>query len=148
MATSQQLRGPGPKDQGKAKPETGRRDAGPGSLAGNLTRDPELRYTPQGTAVASLRVAVTPRVYNERKQQWEDGETTFHDVAAWGRLAENVAEHLGQGNRIVCEGRWEEQSWEDPEGNVQQRAVLVATDLGPSLKWQGARIMPKKPRQS
>lgn len=121
------------------KPDTGRKDMGPGSLAGNLTRDVELRYTPSGKAVASMRVAVQERYFNERKQAWEDREAEFFDVTCWPPLAENVAECLERGQRIVAEGRWESQSWEDKEGTIQERVVFVATDLGLSLKWVTAR---------
>lgn len=130
------------------KADTGRRDLGPGSMAGNLTRDPELGYTPSGRAVASLRVAVQERKWSERDRVWKDGEAEFFDVTCWGQLAENVAEHLAKGNRIVCEGRWEAQSWQDKEDNVQERTVFVARDLGPSLLFTGARVIKAERRRS
>lgn len=130
--------------QEKPPRETRRLDAGPGSLAGNLTRDPELRYTPSGKAVCSLRVAVQERVYSERKKAWEDKDPEFFDVTCWAPLAEHVAESLQRGQRIVAEGRWEAQSWEDTEGTVQERTVLVAADLGPSCKWTAVNIPPRR----
>lgn len=141
MATRAQQQHRAVPDQEDAKPDTGRKDMGAGSLAGNLTRDPELRYTPSGKAVASLRVAVQERFYNERKEQWEDKNPEFFDVTCWPPLAEHVAESLEKGQRIVAEGRWESQSWEDKEGTVQERTVFVAADLGPSLKWADARVV-------
>lgn len=129
-------------------PLTGRKDWGPGSLAGNLTEDPELRYTPSGKAVASCRVAVSERKLNEHTQAWEDTPAEFYTVTCWPPLAERVAEYLQRGQRIVAEGRWESNSWEDKEGNVQERVTFVAADLGPSLKWAGARVIKAEPRQS
>ena len=128
-----------------SQPHRARTDEGPGSLAGNLTRDPELRYTPQGKPVVSLRVAVSDRVKDPDTGKWSDAPAEFFDVAAWGDFAERIAEHLSKGQRIVCEGRWESQEWEDPEGKVQTRVVLVARDLGPSLVFRGARVLDGKP---
>ena len=125
----------------KKAPDTSRKDMGPGSLAGNLTEDPQLRYTPSGRAVASCRVAVSDRVKNEHTGTWEDTAAKFFTVTCWGALAENVAEYLAKGQRIVTEGRWESQSWEDKEGTVQERIAFTAADLGPSLKWAGVRVI-------
>lgn len=123
------------------KPDTGRVDKGPGSLAGNLTRDPELRYTPSGKAVVSMRVAVSERKFNERSQKWEDTPADYFDVTVWEPMAEHVAESLSKGQRIVAEGRWESQTWTDKESTIQERIVFVATDLGPSLKFADARVI-------
>lgn len=131
-----------------AKRETTRTDAGPGSLAGNLTRDPELRYTPSGQAVVSLRVAVQERVFNERTDKWEDKPPEYFDVTAWRQLAEHIAEYLAKGQRIVAEGRWESQSWTDTEGVTQERIVMIASDLGPSMKFAGARPLARERRPS
>jgi single-strand DNA-binding protein len=95
-----------------------------------------------------MRVAVTPRVFNTRKNQWEDGPAVFHDVTAWGRLGENCAEYLAKGMLIVAEGRWESRSWEDKDGVIQETVYLVADSLGPSMKWQGARLVPREDRSS
>lgn len=131
----------------KQAPDTSRKDMGPGSLAGNLTDDPELRYTPSGRAVVSCRVAVSERKQNPATKVWEDTPAQFFTVTCWPPLAERVAEYLQRGQRIVAEGRWESQSWEDREGNVQERIAFVANDLGPSLKWAGARVIKAERRQ-
>lgn len=130
------------------EPRRERKDLGPGSLAGNLTADPELRYTPSGRAVARLRVAVTERKQNQKTQEWEDGPTRFFDVTAWGQLAEHAVEHLARGNRIVAEGQWESRSWEDDKGIVQEAIGLVARDLGPSMLFKGARIIEAERRRT
>lgn len=119
-------------------------DRGPGSVAGNLTKDPELRYTNSGTAVSNLRVAVSERIQDPGTGEWSDGPTTFYDIQCWGRLAENVCEYLERGMRIVAEGRWVSSTWEDKEGNIQERVVLRARDLGPSMAFRGARPEPKQ----
>lgn len=119
-------------------------DRGPGSVAGNLTKDPDLRYTNSGVAVTNLRVAVSERVRNERTGQWEDAPTVFYDVQCWGQLAENVCEYLAKGYRIVAEGRWSSNTWEDKEGNIQERVYLRARDLGPSMIFQGATVHPRE----
>lgn len=139
-------------DQGQHRPPVGsqapganeRIDRGPGGVAGNLTRDPELRYTPSGKAVASLRVAVSERVRDPRSGEWTDGETVYYNITCWGQLAENCAEHLAKGFLITANGRWEEQTWEDREGQAQSRVVLVASDLGPSMRFDGARRVIKR----
>lgn len=127
---------------GEKKPVvTGRetKKLGRGSLAGNLTYDPELRYTQNGRAVTKLRVATTERKQNSRTGEWEDGPREFFDVTCWGMLGENCCEHLLRGDRIVAEGEWESRSWEDKDGNVQEAIQLVARDVGPSLLFRGAR---------
>lgn len=119
-------------------------DRGPGSLAGNLTADIDLRFTHSGTAVTNLRVASSERTLNSRSNQWEDGPTVFYDVQCWGVLATNCAEWLQKGDRIVAEGRWVSNTWEDKEGNTQERIVLRARDLGPSMAFRGARVERKR----
>lgn len=114
-------------------------DRGPGSVSGNLTKDPDLRWTNGGTAVANLRVASSERVKNTKTGQWEDGPTAFYDVTVWGRLAENTCEVLQKGDRIVAEGRWISNTWEDGEGTIQERIILRARDLGPSMIFRTAR---------
>jgi single-strand DNA-binding protein len=115
-------------------------DRGPGSLAGNLTADPELRYTGSGRPVASLRVACSERVKNDESGKWEDGPVAFYTVTAWGQLGEHLVEVVQRGDRIVAEGRWTAQSWTDKENQVQERIVLTARDCGPSLQFKLARI--------
>lgn len=135
-------------EQAPAQQETKneRRDLGPGSLSGNLTADPELRYTPTGRAVCKLRIAFTPRTQNPDTGEWKDGRTQFFDVTAWGQLAENCAEHLAKGQRIVADGQWESRAWEDKEGNTQETIGLVARDLGPSMLFAGARVIKSQRR--
>lgn len=114
---------------------------GPGALAGNLTADPELRYTPSGRPVCSLRVAVSDRRQDPDTGQWVDGPTEFFGITAWGQLAENCAEHLARGHRVVAEGTWEEQKWTDKNGEIRTTMVLTARDLGPSMIFHGARVL-------
>ena len=114
-------------------------DKGPGSLAGNLTKDVDLRYTPTGRPVVSMRVAVSERVRDQRTGEWSDGPAAYFDVTAWGTLAENCAEVLQRGDRIVAEGRWTANRWTDKEGQDQERIVLTAQDIGPSMKFRCAR---------
>ena len=115
-------------------------DKGPGSLAGNLTADPELRYTQGGRPVASIRVACSDRVFNDSTKKWEDGPVSFYTVVAWGQLAEHLVEVMQRGDRLVAEGRWTSQTWKDKDDNTQERVVLTARDAGPSLQWNLARI--------
>lgn len=127
------------------KPE--RKALGPGSLAGNLTADPTLRYTPQGRAVCTLRIAVSERIQDPATKEWKDAPAHFYDVTCWGQMAENAAEHLAKGQRIVAEGQWESRSWEDADGKVQEAVGMTASDLGPSIKFRPARVL-DSPRRS
>jgi single-strand DNA-binding protein len=107
------------------------------SITGNLTEDPELRYTPNGAPVANLRVAVTPRVKDG--DAWKDGETSFFQVTAWRSLAENVAESLTKGARVMVYGRLQQRSWETPEGEKRSVVEVQAEEVGPSLRWATAK---------
>ena len=109
------------------------------TIVGNLTRDPELRYTPNGAAVVKLGVAVSRRVRDE-SGQWKDADTSFFDVTAWRSLAENVAESLTQGSRVVVVGRLRTNSWETPEGDRRSKVEIEAEEVGPSLKWATAKL--------
>jgi single-strand DNA-binding protein len=104
------------------------------SLVGNTTRDVELRYTNTGKAVASFGMAVGSRRKNDAGQ-WEDGDTSFYDVTCWGTLAENVAESITKGTRVVVSGRLQQRSWEDKEGNKRSKVEVVADAIGPDLLW-------------
>jgi single-strand DNA-binding protein len=107
------------------------------SLVGNLTDDPEVRFTPQGTAVASFRLAVTPRVKDGGA--WKDGDTSFFRVNAWRDLAEHVTDSLSKGDRALVVGRLKARSWEDKDTGERRSAVEVeAEEVGPSLKWATA----------
>src|SRR5215203_1766207 len=100
------------------------------TLIGNLTDDPELRFTPNGAAVANFRLAVTPRV--REGDSWKDGETSFFRINVWRQQAENVAETLQKGTRCIVVGRLRTRSWETPEGE--------ADEIGPSLKFATAKV--------
>jgi single-strand DNA-binding protein len=109
-------------------------------IVGNLTRDPELRYTPNGAALVKFGVAVSRRVKDDATGQWKDADTSFFDVTAWRTLAENVAESLTQGTRVVVVGRLRTNSWETPEGEKRSKIEIEAEEVGPSLKWATAKI--------
>jgi single-strand DNA-binding protein len=126
--------------RGTKKRDNADDDRGPGSVAGNLTDDPELRFTSSGRPVANLRVAYSERVLNKETGQWEDSDAAFYDLTCWGQLAENVAEHLQRGDRVVCEGRWTSTTWTDRDGQDHEKIVLTARDLGPSMLFRGARV--------
>jgi single-strand DNA-binding protein len=106
-------------------------------LVGNLTEDPELRFTPSGAAVASFRLAVTPRI--RQGDQWTDGETSFFRVNAWRSMGENVAESLSKGARAVVIGRLRMRSWETPEGERRSAVEVEADEVAPSLKFATAK---------
>ena len=137
MATGQAAEQAGKRKTGTDSPAD--EDRGPGSVSGNLTKDPDLRYTPNGRAVASLRIAHNARVQDHRTGNWADGPTVYFDITVWGTLAENVCEVLQGGDRIVAEGTWTANRWRDQAGEIQERIVLTAHDLGPSMKFQCAR---------
>ena len=108
------------------------------SIAGNLVADPELRYTKGGAAISSLRVAVNRR-WN-KDGEWEE-ETSFFDVTAWAQIAENCAESLTKGMRVVVTGRLEEQRWEDKQTQEKRRKiVIIADEVTPSLRWATADV--------
>jgi single-strand DNA-binding protein len=106
------------------------------SLVGNLTDDPEVRFTPQGTTVASFRLAVTPRVKDG--ESWRDGETSFFRINAWRDLAEHVTDSLSKGDRALVLGRLKTRSWETAEGERRSAVEVEAEEVGPSLKWATA----------
>ncbi len=108
------------------------------TITGNLTDDPELSFTPTGTAVANFRVAVTPRVNDGGT--WRDGETSYFRVQAWRDLAEHTAESLAKGNRVLVVGQLKARSWED-KATGERRSVIEVTaeEVGPSLRWAIAR---------
>jgi single-strand DNA-binding protein len=110
------------------------------TIVGNLTRDPELRYTPNGAALVKFGVAVSRRFKDDATGQWKDAETSFFDVTAWRQLAENVAESLTQGSRVVVVGRLRTNSWETPEGEKRSKIEIEAEEVGPSLKWATAKV--------
>lgn len=117
------------------------------TIVGNLTRDPELRYTPSGQPNASFSVAVnrvwTDRQTNERKEQ-----VSFFDVVCWREMADNACGTLIKGVRVIVTGRLEQRSWEDDEGNRRSKVEIVADDIGPSLRWATAEIAKNEKRST
>ncbi|HEX8100336.1 MAG TPA: single-stranded DNA-binding protein [Actinomycetota bacterium] len=109
------------------------------TIVGNVTRDPELRYTPNGSALVKFGVAVSRRVRDE-SGQWKDADTSFFDVTAWRSLAENIAESITQGSRVVVVGRLRTNSWETPEGERRSKVEIEAEEVAPSLKWATAKV--------
>src|SRR5919109_3744466 len=114
------------------------------TLVGNLTDDPELRYTPNGTPVATFTVAVNRRTRDE-SGQWKDGETSFFRCNVWRQQAENVAESLTKGTRVIVIGRLRQRSWETPEGQKRTVIEIEVESVGPSLEWAKASVS-KTPR--
>jgi single-strand DNA-binding protein len=108
-------------------------------IVGNLTDDPELRYTPNGAAVVKFRVAVNRR-FKDEAGNWKDGETSYFTVNAWRTLAENVAETLSRGTRVVVAGRLQMRSWETQEGDKRTVVEIEADEIGPSLRWATAKV--------
>ena len=106
-------------------------------LVGNLTDDPELRFTSNGAAVAGFRLAVTPRVKDG--EGWRDGETSFFRINVWRQLAEHVAESLSKGDRAVVVGRLKVRSWETPEGEKRSVTEVEADEVAASLKFATAK---------
>lgn len=109
------------------------------TLTGNTCGDPELRYTPSGQAVATFSLAVNRRWQNRQTQEWEES-TSFFDVTCWAQLAENVADSVPKGARVVVTGRLEQRSWENQEGERRSKVQVVADEVGPSLRWATAEI--------
>lgn len=114
---------------------------GPGSLAGTLCADPELRFTGTGKALCKLRVAVAERGRDPDTGRWVDGPTEFVDVTVWGRQGENVTESLRKGDRVVVNGLWQEDGWTGRDGQWHTRKTLAGRDVGPSLMFRQARIV-------
>jgi single-strand DNA-binding protein len=108
------------------------------TLVGNLTADPELRYTPSGLPVANLRLAVTPRT--REGDQWKDGETSFHAVTVRRDQATNAAETLTKGARVIVVGRPKERTWTDQDGTEHHVTEVDVEELGPSLRWATAKV--------
>jgi single-strand DNA-binding protein len=109
------------------------------TLVGNLTDDPELRFTPQGVAVANFRIAVNQR-FKDQQGNWQDGETSYFRVNCWRQLAENVAETLTRGARAIITGRLKYREWETQEGEKRSVVEIEAEEVGPSLKFATAKV--------
>ncbi|WKD62246.1 Single-stranded DNA-binding protein [Corynebacterium ciconiae DSM 44920] len=112
----------------------------PITIVGNLVADPELRFTPSGAAVANFRVASTPRRYNSQTGQWEDGEALFLQCNVWRQAAENVAESLSKGMRVIVNGRLRQRSYDTREGERRTVFEVEVDEVGPSLKYATASV--------
>ena len=109
------------------------------TIVGNVTRDPELRYTPSGAANARFGVAVNRRWRDQQTNEQKE-QVSFFDVVCWREMADNVCESLSKGTRVVVTGRLEQQSWEDSEGNKKSKVEIVAEEVGPSLRWASTEV--------
>ena len=107
------------------------------TVVGNLTRDPELRYTTGGRGVASFGIAVNRRY--QQNGEWQE-QTSFFNVVAWGTLGENVSASLSKGTRVIVTGRLEQRSWDTPEGEKRSVVEIVADEIGPGLRWAQAQV--------
>jgi single-strand DNA-binding protein len=110
------------------------------TVVGNLTDDPELRFTPSGAAVAKFRVASTPRTLDRESGQWKDGEPLFLQCSVWRQAAENVAESLHRGSRVIVQGRLKQRSYETREGEKRTVYELEVDEIGPSLRYATAKV--------
>ncbi|GAB3117407.1 single-stranded DNA-binding protein [Janibacter alkaliphilus] len=111
------------------------------TIIGNLTADPELRFTPNGAAVANFTVASTPRFFDRQSNEWKDAETLFMRCSVWREAAENVAESLQRGTRVVVQGRLVSRSWEDKETGQKRSVMEMQVDeVGPSLRYATAKV--------
>lgn len=110
------------------------------TVVGNLTGDPELRYSSTGTAMARFTIASTPRNFSKDENKWVDGEALFLRCTAWRQLAENSAETLARGNRVIAQGRLRQRSYETKEGEKRMVFELEVDEIGPSLKYATAKV--------
>jgi single-strand DNA-binding protein len=110
------------------------------TVIGNLTNDPELRFTPNGAAVASFTVASTPRTFDRQSNEWKDGDTLFLRCTVWRQAAENVAESLHKGTRVIVQGRLKQRSFETREGEKRTVVELEADEVGASLRSATAKV--------
>jgi single-strand DNA-binding protein len=110
------------------------------TVIGNLTDDPELRFTPSGAAVAKFRIASTPRTLDRASGEWKDGEPLFLACSVWRQAAENVAESLQRGSRVIVQGRLRQRSYETREGEKRTVIELEVDEIGPSLRYATAKV--------
>ena len=110
------------------------------TVVGNLTADPELRFTPSGAAVANFTVASTPRIYDRQSGEWKDGEALFLRCNIWREAAENVAESLTRGSRVIVQGRLKQRSFETREGEKRTVVEVEVDEIGPSLRYATAKV--------
>jgi len=116
------------------------------TIVGNLTRDPELKFTNTGQPLATFAVAVNRRWQNKGSQEWEES-TSFFTVTCWSKMAENAAESLTRGARVLVTGRLEQQTWETDTGDKRSKVVIIADEVAPSLRWATVLIT-KNERQT
>jgi single-strand DNA-binding protein len=110
------------------------------TVIGNLTADPELRFTPSGAAVANFTVASTPRTFDRQTSEWKDGEALFLRCNVWRQAAENVAESLTRGSRVIVSGRLKQRSFDTKEGEKRTVIELEVDEIGPSLRYATAKV--------
>lgn len=111
------------------------------TIIGNLTADPELRYTQSGLAVANFTIASTPRVFDKASNSWKEGDALFLRCSAWREFAENIAGSLHKGTRVIASGRLVQRSYDDRDGNKRTAYELQVDDIGPSLRWATANVV-------
>ena len=112
----------------------------PITVIGNLTADPELRFTPNGVPVANFTVASTPRTFDRQTNEWRDGEAMFLNCSVWRQFAENVAESLSKGMRVIVNGNLKARSYEDRDGNRRTSYEIDVNEVGPSLRFASAKV--------
>jgi single-strand DNA-binding protein len=111
------------------------------TVVGNLTNDPELRFTPSGAAVANFTVASTPRILDKATNEWKDGDALFLRCSIWRQAAENVAESLQKGARVIVTGRLRQRSYETKEGEKRTVVECEVDEVGPSLRYATAKVV-------
>ena len=110
------------------------------TIVGNLVDDPDLRFTPSGAAVANFRIASTPRTFDRQTNEWKDGESLFLNCSVWRQAAENAAESLVRGSRVIVSGRLKARSYETREGEKRTVFEIEVEEVGPSLKYATAKV--------
>ncbi|TPW76789.1 single-stranded DNA-binding protein [Schumannella sp. 10F1B-5-1] len=110
------------------------------TVVGNLTADPELRYTQSGLAVANFTIASTPRTFDRASNEWKDGEALFLRASCWREFAEHVAGSLTKGSRVIAQGRLKQRSYDDRDGNKRTAIELEVDEIGPSLRYATAQV--------
>ncbi|HKG50743.1 MAG TPA: single-stranded DNA-binding protein [Actinomycetales bacterium] len=110
------------------------------TIVGNITNDPELRFTPSGAAVANFTIASTPRTFDRQSNEWKDGETLFMRCSVWREAAENVAESLTRGTAVIAQGRLQSRSFETKEGEKRTVLEMQVDEIGPSLRRATAKV--------
>lgn len=110
------------------------------TVVGNLVDDPELRFTPSGAAVANFRIASTPRTFDRQTNEWKDGDALFLSCSVWRQAAENVAESLTRGTRVIVQGRLKQRSYETSQGEKRTVVELEVDEVGPALSFATAKV--------